>query len=78
MSPAHYVILVGTAFLGESIVLRKYCPNCRSKDIRRSHRRNLLERLLSFVCIYPFRCDSCGERFKKLHFFSNSLRKRSP
>jgi len=42
------------------------CPNCRSKHLRRSHRRNLLERFLSFVSIYPFRCDSCGLRFKTL------------
>jgi C4-type Zn-finger protein len=38
------------------------CPRCSSKDVRRSRRRNLLERIAS-VLIKPYRCDNCDYRF---------------
>jgi hypothetical protein len=41
------------------------CPHCHSNDVRRSHRQNSLDVALSFVGIYPFRCESCNGRFKK-------------
>jgi hypothetical protein len=45
---------------------RLRCPRCRSKLVRRSHRENLWEKLLSTIPIHPYRCDDCGYRFKKL------------
>lgn len=42
------------------------CVRCHSAKIRRSHRRNLLERLLSTLGIRPFRCDDCGHRFRRI------------
>ena len=34
--------------------------------MRRSHRRGLLEHLLSLASVYPLRCQACGHRFKAL------------
>ena len=39
------------------------CPVCRSRDIRRSARRNLIERLWSMGGRYPYRCYACQTRF---------------
>jgi transposase-like protein len=41
------------------------CPRCASAAVRRSHRRGV-ERLLSLLAIYPFRCKSCHSRFWRL------------
>ena len=41
------------------------CPQCTSPLVRRSHRRRG-ERLLSLLTIYPFRCEECGTRFRRL------------
>ena len=39
------------------------CPVCRSQSIRRSVRRNIMERLWSLGGRYPFRCYDCQTRF---------------
>ena len=39
------------------------CPICRSRSIRRSARRNFVERIWSMVGRYPYRCASCQARF---------------
>jgi hypothetical protein len=39
------------------------CPGCRSARIRRSHRRSMLERMLSAIGRWPYRCWACGRRF---------------
>jgi hypothetical protein len=41
------------------------CPYCHSPDVRRSHRKNSGENALSFLGIYPFRCENCYGRFRK-------------
>ncbi len=42
----------------------KYCPNCASRNVRRSLRRGDFERfLLPFLFIRPFRCEECDLRF---------------
>jgi hypothetical protein len=46
------------------LTIRK-CPYCDSPNVRRSHRKNLGEVALSFVGIYPFRCEKCYGRFRK-------------
>lgn len=44
------------------------CPSCREGKVRRSQRKNTLERFLSLAYIYPFRCQRCGQRFFKLQW----------
>jgi hypothetical protein len=36
--------------------------------VRRSSRVGALERLISLVCVYPFRCQRCAHRFRALHW----------
>src|SRR5579884_3224891 len=43
------------------------CPSCKSTSVSRSHRRNLLERLLRPV-MTPYRCQLCGQRFFHTEF----------
>jgi len=43
------------------------CPRCRSTVVRRSQRRGI-ERLLSVIALYPFRCEDCRTRFKRIAF----------
>jgi predicted Zn-ribbon and HTH transcriptional regulator len=43
------------------------CPGCTSTMVRRSHRWGI-ERLLSVLALYPFRCEECGIRFKRFAF----------
>lgn len=40
------------------------CPQCGKDFVRRSHREGVLERLLSVIYVYPFRCQLCTHRFK--------------
>src|SRR5262245_30265817 len=40
-----------------------WCPWCESPHVRRSHRRNRLERYVSLLRLYPFRCERCDQRF---------------
>jgi predicted RNA-binding Zn-ribbon protein involved in translation (DUF1610 family) len=51
----------GRAWL--SPVWRRPCPACQQHALRRSHRRNILERLASRLGGAPVRCDECGYRF---------------
>ena len=39
------------------------CPRCRSLSIRRSVRRNIVEKLWSLGGRYPYRCYDCEFRF---------------
>jgi rubredoxin len=40
------------------------CPECGTRKIRRSHRRNFLEQLAGkWFSRDPYRCDACGWRF---------------
>jgi transposase-like protein len=43
------------------------CPQCTSPAVRRLHGRGI-ERLLSVLALYPFRCEDCGIRFQWLAF----------
>jgi hypothetical protein len=53
------------------------CPQCTSTVIRRSHRRGN-ERLLSLLGIYPFRCEDCRCRFRRLGLGAGKVRQRDP
>jgi hypothetical protein len=59
-----YVGIIGK--LASHLRIRK-CPHCHSYAVRRSHRKNLVESALSFWGIYPFRCENCNARFRKLY-----------
>jgi len=39
------------------------CPRCRKNFTRRSHRQGFVERIISLVYAYPFRCQLCAHRF---------------
>jgi hypothetical protein len=41
----------------------KLCPTCSSPSTHRSHRRGLVENLISVVKVYPYKCDDCNNRF---------------
>jgi hypothetical protein len=41
-----------------------YCPQCQSKNIRKSRRRGLLESVVyTLIHVRPYRCQSCDLRF---------------
>jgi hypothetical protein len=39
------------------------CRSCKSREVRRSSRRNAVERLLSAFGLLPYRCLDCNRRF---------------
>ena len=43
------------------------CPRCGQAVVRRCPRSGLVDRLLSAVYLYPFRCQLCTHRFRALH-----------
>jgi predicted Zn-ribbon and HTH transcriptional regulator len=45
---------------------RRVCPKCQSTRISRSRRRGLVEWLVRIIRLYPFRCDHCGHRFRRV------------
>jgi hypothetical protein len=44
------------------------CPKCGQPRVRRCHREGVLERALSAVYVYPFRCQLCARRFRALQW----------
>ena len=44
------------------------CSACGGTLARRSHRSDLVERMLSLLYVYPFRCQSCSHRFLALQW----------
>jgi hypothetical protein len=44
-------------------VMNKQCKSCKSLNIRRSHRKGFLEKMLRFLMIRPYRCERCHRRF---------------
>lgn len=43
---------------------RRLCPVCGSNEVRRSHRRGLVDALLNLIGIKPYRCQRCDHRFR--------------
>jgi len=39
------------------------CPQCETQFVRRSRRRGFVEHVLSFILLFPFRCQLCTRRF---------------
>ena len=50
------------------------CPRCRSRFVRRVGRAGAVERLLSVAYLYPFRCQICELRFKRLRWGERYVR----
>jgi len=38
------------------------CPVCDSTDVRKSRRRNFLEKLPIIISLRPYRCNECSHR----------------
>lgn len=41
------------------------CPNCGREFVRRISRAGIVEVMLSYFYVYPFKCQLCGERFRR-------------
>jgi hypothetical protein len=49
---------------GIDMSTKRNCPQCRSIDTSRSHRRGTVERyVLAIIGVRPFRCLNCDARF---------------
>jgi hypothetical protein len=48
--------------------LRRRCPACKDPNIRRTGRQGWLEKVLSIINFYPFRCTNyeCNHRFMRM------------
>jgi transposase-like protein len=54
----------------------RVCPSCSSHNVRRSHRKGFVERLLlRMILLRPFRCKNCGLRY---YGYALSERDRHP
>jgi len=43
---------------------KRYCPECRSQQVRRSHLRGFWERgVLKMIGVRAYRCESCDKRY---------------
>lgn len=45
---------------------KSYCPTCGSSFVRAVYQEGLVERLLSYVNVVPFRCQLCTIRFRSI------------
>jgi len=54
------------------------CPYCQSDLTHRSRTRGILEFLLVFLRIRPYRCNECDRRFFRLRVQHKSKATRSP
>jgi PilZ domain-containing protein len=45
-------------------MLQLKCPNCSREFVRRVPRVGLMELMEGWFCIYPFKCQICGFRFR--------------
>ena len=49
--------------------LKRYCPECHSRDVRKSARWGIIEsRILPLLFWRPYRCERCDTRFLGLVF----------
>ena len=48
--------------------MRPQCPSCQSIYVRRAHRIGIMERVLSLLYVYPFRCQLCSARFSNFQW----------
>jgi hypothetical protein len=50
------------------------CPKCGSTLVGRTHRSGILERLASLGYVYPFRCQVCQRRFRRVRWGERFVR----
>lgn len=50
------------------------CPKCKSELVGRTHRNGMVERAVSLAYIYPFKCQVCQHRFRKLQWGERYVR----
>jgi len=53
-----------------------FCPVCGSNNCVRSRRRSTMERVLSWIGVFPFRCHDCSHRFSRFYPSSRSENER--
>jgi hypothetical protein len=59
-------VSVGAMDDGVNTMATLSCPRCRGTAVQRATRHGTLERALSALYIYPFRCRNCLRRFRRL------------
>ncbi len=52
----------------ENETMEPQCPDCKQDFVQRARRKGLIDYLLSFAFIYPFRCQLCARRFKSIQW----------
>lgn len=50
------------------------CPKCKSELVGRTQRTGMVERAVSLFYIYPFRCQTCQHRFRRLRWGERYVR----
>jgi hypothetical protein len=50
------------------------CPKCGSTRVGRTHRKGIIERLMSLGYVYPFRCQVCHRRFRRFRWGERYVR----
>jgi predicted Zn-ribbon and HTH transcriptional regulator len=47
----------------EKAAMSIWCPECQSDQIHRSKTRGIVESILAYLLIRPYRCEECDYRF---------------
>lgn len=50
------------------------CPKCKSPLVGRTHRNGMTEQALSLAYVYPFKCQVCQHRFRRLRWGERYVR----
>ncbi len=50
------------------------CPKCKSDLVGRTHRNGMVEHAASMAYIYPFKCQVCQHRFRRLRWGERYVR----
>lgn len=50
------------------------CPKCKSPLVGRTHRKGMTEQALSLAYVYPFKCQVCQHRFRRLRWGERYVR----
>ena len=53
---------------------RLTCPKCGSSQIGRTHRKGVIEHVVSLAYVYPFRCGTCHRRFRRFRWGERYVR----
>ncbi len=50
------------------------CPKCKSDLVGRTHRNGMVEHAVNMAYIYPFKCQVCQHRFRRLRWGERYVR----